>query len=360
VAFNRARILAERLGDAGALFATFSGEWAYHFVRGDHQRMREVAGEARRAANQARNEALDLAAYRCGGLNALHFGYFEEAGDVFETILRIYEPGRDRPPPVHYIHDPKFYALAYLPVIYWILGYPDRARTWQSAALNYAGELAQAVLATHVRIWGGAGLAELLLDAPAVGTYADAIIDLADQHNLVYFGMGGQILKGWAMARQGAGEKGLALMRRSAAQRMGTGATWWQIRYLCMLAETYLQHGRADEGLIAVAEAAELMERTQEHMWESELARIHGELRLLQSASASEVEDHFHRALMVARGQNARGLELRAAASLARLRRYQGRPAEARDLLASIYGWFTEGVDTPDLKEAKALLGELA
>jgi predicted ATPase len=95
-----------------------------------------------------------------------------------------------------------------------------------------------------------------------VGSYADAIIDLADKHNLVYFRMGGQILKGWAMARQGDGPSGLGLMRRSATERSATGATWWQIRYLCMFAETCRWHGEGEHGLAAVAEAAELMERT--------------------------------------------------------------------------------------------------
>ncbi len=357
VAFNRARILSGRLKDASALFATLSGEWAFHFVRGAHQMMQEVAEEARRTAKEMNDETLDLVAYRCGGLNALYFGEFKKARDAFETILQVYDPGRHRPPPVHYIHDPKFYALAYLPVVCWILGYPDQARNWQVAALEYTSGLVQAVLATHVRIWGGAGLAELLFDVPEVRIYADAIIDLADQHNLVYFRMGGQILKGWAMAR--AGEPGIELMRRNATERSSTGATWWQIRYLCMLAETYLQHGRAEEGLVAVAEATELMTRTNEHLWEAEIERIEGELRCLQSSSVSEAEGHFQRALMIARDQSAKSLELRAAVSLARLWDRRGRRSEACELLASVYGWFTEGFDTADLREAKALLDEL-
>ena len=358
-AFNRARVLGKRLGDANALFATVSGEWAFHFVRGDHRMMREVAEEARRTAIELGSEALDLVAYRCGGLNALYFGEFERARATFETILRLYDTGRHRAPPVHYVHDPKFYALAYLPVIYWIRGYPDQARTWQAAALDYAGELNQAVILTHVRIWGGAGLAELLFDVSAVRIYADTIIDLADQHNLVYFRLGGQILKGWAMARQGAEDGGLELMRRSATGRVAMGATWWQIRYLCMLAETYLQHGRSAEGLATIAEAKDLMIRTDEPMWEAELERIEGELRRFDGASTSEIEGNFQRALTIAHRQNAKAFELRGAVSLARLRRDQGRRAEAHDLLAPVYGWFTEGFDTPDLKEAKALLEEL-
>jgi predicted ATPase len=191
LAFSRARVLSGRLGDARALFATLSGEWAFHYVRGDHRMMREVIDEARRGADRTRNEVLDLVTYRCGGQNALYFGEFEAARDAFETILQTYDSSRHQPPPVHYIHDPKVYALAYLPVIYWILGYPDKARTWQSAALDYADELAQAAVATFVRIYGGAGLADLLLDAPAVRNYADAIINVADQHSLGYFRMSG-------------------------------------------------------------------------------------------------------------------------------------------------------------------------
>src|SRR4029077_20909939 len=109
--------------------------------------------------------------------------------------------------PVHYIHDPKFYALAYLPVTYWILGYPDRARGCQAPALEYASHVSQPAVAALVRIYAGAGLDELFRNAPEVRSYADAIIELGDRHNLMlYFWLSGQILKGWVMARQGAGE----------------------------------------------------------------------------------------------------------------------------------------------------------
>ena len=162
------------------------------------------------------------------------------------------------------------------------------------------------------------------------------------------------------MARQGTGPAALELMRRSATERSETGATWWQIRYLCMLAETYLQHSRVKEGLAAIAEAAELMERTHEHTWKAELTRIEGELRNQQQASAGNIEAYFQRAVSIAHDQNARAFELRAATSLARLWHQQGRRAEAHDLVAPVYGWFTEGFDTADLKDAKTLLDELA
>jgi predicted ATPase len=126
-----------------------------------------------------------------------------------------------------------------------------------------------------------------------------------------------------------------------------------------MLAESYLQHRRTGEGLAAIAEATEIVGRTDERTWEAELHRIEGELRCLQSSSVSEAEGHFQRALTIARGQSAKSLELRAAMSLARLWGGQDRRGEARKLLAPVYAWFTEGLDTADLKEAKGLLDEM-
>ena len=152
--------------------------------------MRQLAEESRLKAQELHDDLLMLASYRLSGLNALHFGEFEQARSDFENILHVYQTERHRPPPVHYIHDPKFYAIAYLPVIYWIRGFPEKARNWQRAALAYAAELNQAVLSTHVRIYAGAGLDELLMDPTAVNTYADAVIDLCDQ-NLQYFRLSG-------------------------------------------------------------------------------------------------------------------------------------------------------------------------
>ncbi|SDJ73829.1 Predicted ATPase [Bradyrhizobium sp. Rc2d] len=357
VAFSRARLLGERLRDAGALFATLSGQWAFHGVRGDHHMMRQLADEARRTSKQMADEALELVSYRLAGLNAMHFGAFDEARSAFETILQIYDSNRHRPPPVHYIHDPKFYAIAYLPVIYWILGYPEQARTWQGKAFEYAADLNQATLNTHVKIYSGAGLDELLFDSGAVRAHADAIIELADQHNLRYFRFSGLILRGWAIAEAGAGEEGLALMHQNSKERLSIGVSWWQNRYLCMLAATSLKQGRTEEGLAALAEARDLATRIDEHTWEAELRRIEGQLRRMQGASPAEVEGHFQAALAIARDQNAKSFELRAAISLARLWHEVGRFTDThRDLLAGIYSWFTEGFDTPDLKEAKRLL----
>ena len=143
------------------------------------------------------------------------------------------------------------------------------------------------------------------------------------------------------------------------AERAALDVGWYQARYLCMLAETYAQSSQAEAGLQVITKAKDLVVRNDEYLWEAELDRVEGELHRVQGAPAADVEVCFARSIAKARQQNAKSLELRAAISLARLRRDQSKRTEARDLLAPVYGWFTEGFDTADLKEAKALLDEL-
>jgi predicted ATPase len=200
-----------------------------------------------------------------------------------------------------------------------------------------------------------------IFDRERFGRGSDAIIELAKQHNLMhYFCLNGQLMMGWVMAREGEAEAGPELMRRSVTERGATEARWYQPRYLCMLAESYLWHGRAEDGLIAAAEADAVMTQTGQYIWAAEIQRVEGELRRLAGALPDEAETYFQRALTIAREQKAKSFELRAAISLARLWRDNDRRGDAHALLAPVCGWFTEGFDTDGLKEAKTLLKELA
>ena len=359
-AFNRAHALCYELDDTDALFATLSGKYVFHFVRGDYGAMQKLVGEARLAAERTGDTALELGAHRMAALTAMHAGDFPAAHAEFEAILRRYDPDTHRPAPVHYVHDPKASALPYLAIVLWILGYPDQALRARRAAFEYAAELNQTNLTAHVAVYGGAGPAELMGDVAAVHAHADAIINLADKHSLNYWRLSGLILRGWAMAQEGDAEGGLALMRKGLNDRGGLGASWYQVRYFCMLASAYLQLGDGEKGLTTLAEAKDLADRNGEHMWEAELARIGGELQRIRGAPADEVEVYLQNALDVARRQGAKSFELRAALSLARLWRDESRLIEARALLASTYGRFTEGFETSDLLAAKALIAELA
>ncbi len=167
------------------------------------------------------------------------------------------------------------------------------------------------------------------------------------------------IWRGWALAAQERCEEGIAQIREGlvACQAVGAECAWPE--FIILLTESLAMAGRLEEVLSAVDEALNRIQRNRECSFVAELCRLRGEFLLMGGASAAEAEQCFHQAIEIARRQQAKSLELRAATSLARLWQRQGKPAEARQMLAEIYGWFTEGFDTTDLQEAKALLDEL-
>jgi predicted ATPase len=176
----------------------------------------------------------------------------------------------------------------------------------------------------------------------------------------LYVGWAG-VLRGWALFEQGGGAEAIIEMRRAIDASRATGASLLTPYWFALLAGAYGRNGQAQEGLVATSEAITEVARSGERFWDAELHRLKGQL-LLESDTANEpdAEVCFRSAIEIARSQEARSWELRAATSLAWLWRDQGKPIEARDLLTPVYDWFTEGFDTADLKEAKALLDNLA
>jgi predicted ATPase len=198
-------------------------------------------------------------------------------------------------------------------------------------------------------------------DVPAVHEQAEAAVALSTEQGFPFWAALGTSLRGWALALQGQGEEGMAQMRQGSAAWRATGAAVF-IPYFCtVLADVSAHLGHPADGLQALAEAHTLVEQHEERWWAAEIARLRGVLLLRQTMpQPEEAETCFHQALDVARRQEAKSLELRAAMSLARLWQQQGKGAEARALLAPVYSWFTEGFDTADLQEAKALLEALS
>jgi predicted ATPase len=197
-------------------------------------------------------------------------------------------------------------------------------------------------------------------DVPTMHAQAEAAVRLATAQGFPQWATLGTILRGWALAMQGQGEAGLTQIRQGiAACRTNEAALF--VPYYCTLQADVAAHlDQTDDGLQVLAEAHTLVEQHEERWWEAEMHRLRGVLLLRQSGTPqAEAETWLQRALDVARRQEAKSLELRAAMSLSRLWQQQGKQAEARALLAPIYGWFTEGFDTADLQEAKILLEEL-
>jgi predicted ATPase len=195
-------------------------------------------------------------------------------------------------------------------------------------------------------------------EVQAAQGHAEAAIRLATEFPL--WKACGSMLRGWALAHQGQAQEGIEQLRQGLMALYVSGIEIARLYFLALLAEAYGTIGQPAAGLEVLVEALTRVDATRDRWYEPELYRLKGALLLQQSAdNHAEAQTCFHSALDVARAQQARSLELRTAVSLSRLWQHQGRRAEARDLLAPIYGWFTEGFDTADLQEAKALLEEL-
>jgi len=187
---------------------------------------------------------------------------------------------------------------------------------------------------------------------------ADQVVAVATEQGFPFWGAAGLMYRGWLKAKNGEVTEGISLLHRGLMAYRATGAEIQMPTFIALLAKACDIAGEIDESLTLLDDALQIVERTGERWLAAELNRHKGQLLLLQGHFVA-AEELYHKALGIAREQEAKLWELRAAASLARLRRDQGRIAGARDLLAPVYGWFTEGFDTPDLKEAKALLDEL-
>jgi predicted ATPase len=263
-------------------------------------------------------------------------------------------------------------------VALWHLGYPDQALQGVHEALTVAQELIHSFSLAWALEYG-AIVHQYRREEYLTQEWAEAAITLCTEQGLPLWLAAGIYMRGWALAEQGQGEEGIAQIRQGLSAYQATGAEIARPYQLILLTEAHRKMGQIGKGLAALAEALAVVDKTEERLYEAELYRLKGELTLqefqvsgstLQVASLQhpapntqaevEAEACFHKAIEIARQQHAKSLELRAVMSLSRLWQQQGKKDEARQMLAEIYGWFTEGFDTKDLQEAKALLAELA
>ena len=288
------------------------------------------------------------------------------AGDMvaglaqLDQAILLYDPQQHQTHTALYGVDFGVFARCYASHALWLLGYPDHALTRGEEVLALAQALAHPFSLTMVFAYL-AMLHQFRGERDAARTHAEAAIALCTEHGFGYYLAWGTLLQGWSLCEKAPGKDGLIHMRQGLTALQATGAGLRQPYYLSLLAEACRNAGEADEGVLLVTQALGETRTTRERWWEAELHRLRGALLLQHSVpDAQQAAACFHQALDVARHQQATSLELRAAISLSRLWQQQGKCAEAYELLAPIYGWFTEGFDTVDLQEAKALLEELA
>ena len=273
-------------------------------------------------------------------------------------MIAFYDPQKHHLPFV-YLRGSDFglSALAYYACSLWCLGYPEQAIQHSQEALALAEELDHPFTLADVICYGGCMLSEMRQDYRDVLAKGEQLDRLAQERVPAWKGTG-ILYRSLALIMLGQVHEGVAQMVQANTITLSRGVRIDQIRMLYYLAWAYALENRVDKGLSKMDELFDLVEQTAEHHYEADYHRLRGEMLLMQE-NETAAEASFLKAIDIARRQSARSWELRATISLARLWQRQGRANDAREWLAAIYGWFTEGFDTPDLMDARKLLAEL-
>ena len=377
--YARARELCKQMGDTPQLFSVLWGLWAFYAIGGEFPTARELGEQLLTLAQTVPDSALLVEAHHALGETLLRVGEFVAGREHLEQGIALYNPQQHHSLAFLYGLDPGVACRDVAAVSLWYLGYPDQALKRIQEALTLAHELSHPYSLGHALLF--AAWLPLLCrrEGQLTQERAEAARALASEQEFPLWLALGTFSRGWALAEQGQEEEGIAQMRQGLDACRAMGLQLGRPGVLALLAETQGKVGQVAEGFKVLDEATAVMHKTEERQDEAELYRLKGELTLKQSGVRSpasdvpntqhptpstqaeaEAEECFLQALAVARKQQAKSLELRAAVSLSRLWQKQGKKEEARQMLAEIYYWFTEGFETKDLQEAKALLDELS
>jgi predicted ATPase len=357
-AYARARELWEQLGSPVEFLQIPLGQSRYHMFRGELDRAQRLGEDLLRLSRQRNDSAGLVLGHLSSGRTLMLLGRFASSRSHFEEVLALYDPISHRSL-VHQagVH-PHVNSQALLGIVFFSLGYPDQALARTNAAIAEARRLAHPP-SLALSLTGGARLLSLIGDNAALDEWADQLVALATEQGFPQWRAQGIIFRGWVNVKNGDVAGGISLLRSGSIAYRSTAAEAWMPHFIALLARACEIAGQIEEGLTVSDDALQIAQRTGERWFAAELNRHKGQL-LLRQGHSEAAEELYRKALSIAQDQEAKLWELRAAASLARLWGEQGRREEARDLLSPVYGWFTEGFDTPDLREAKALLDELA
>jgi class 3 adenylate cyclase/tetratricopeptide (TPR) repeat protein len=351
-AYARARELCRQLGDHSREFTTLRGLMVYHLGLLEMEKSQHFAEEGLRVAERLEDVARLVGGHMALGVTLLWQGKLKPALAQFRRGFEMFDPNMQFPdwPGSHPSVQCQFWPM----LISWMLGYPDRSLEELKAAVRSAETLGHPFTLAQTLCF--AALAHIFRgEPPAAADCAERALKICEEHHVAQLHGLALCHNGWALALSGDSEKGLAQIRQGVDGYLGVA----QHILLALQADVQLAIGRPEAALESVAAGLEVVEKTGVATLEAELCRLKGEALLAGAGTVSEVETAMQQSIDIARRQNVKSWELRAATSLARLRRQQGRPQEAVALLAPILGWFTEGFDTADLKVAKALLNKL-
>jgi class 3 adenylate cyclase/predicted ATPase len=356
--YTRAQELCQHMGETPQLIPVLLGLWRFYLLRAELEKAQELAEQCLLVVQRVNEPVRLIVAHDALGETLFFLGDFAHARTHLERAVALYDPQKRRPHRA--LTDPGVSSLSMLAGALWMLGYPEQSRQKSTEALRLAEALAYPhILASTLVI--AAHVHQLRQEVRMAQAQAETVMTLATEQGFPFWLAEATIFVGWAQTLQGRGAESIAQLQHGLAARQTIGLELTQPVYLSMLAEAYACIGQPTEGLTVLAAALTRIDTTGERWREAELHRLKGMLLLRQAMpSEPEAEICFQQALAVARRQQAKSLELRAAMSLAHLWQQQGKRQEAHDLLAPIYGWFTEGFDTADLQDARALLAALS
>jgi predicted ATPase/DNA-binding winged helix-turn-helix (wHTH) protein len=359
-AYTRAHALCQEVGDTPQRLRALWGLVQFYLAQAQVRTAGELSQQLFDLTQRRPDPVFLREGHLAMGATAFYRGDFIAAQAHLGQSPRV---SNDTPSPTPSFHGgfvSGVTSLTWLALTLWALGYADQARQQCQEMLTLARQAEHTMSVVYTERFA-AILSQCRRDVAATQVHADAVMTLATAQGTALRVELGRLLWGWALAMRGDAADGVAQLRQGLAAIQGMGLALMRPHGLSLLAEAYGQAGQPEAGLTVLAEAVTLVAETEERWWEAELYRLQGALLLrLQNPNVSQAEARFQQALAVARRQQAKSLELRAALSLSRLWQQQGKRAEARQLLREIYSWFTEGFDTADLQEAKALLEELS
>ena len=357
-AFARARELWEQLGSPSEFLRAPYGEVSYHVFRGELDAALRLDEKLLRLSRN-RNDSVGLVlGHFSFGRDLMFAGSFASSRSYLEEVLALCERTTDS----SLVHQTGYYphvnAQGLLGIVLFCLGYPDRSLAYSRAAVADARRLGH-LRSLTISLTNGATMLSFLGDDAALEGWIDQVVAVTTEQGFPVWRAAGTIYSGWIKVKKGDIAEGISLLRSGSSAYRATGAEAWTPHFFALLAGACEIAGQIEEAVTLLDDALQIVERTGQCWLAAELNRLKGKL-LLRQGHSEAAEQLYRKALRIAQEQSAKLWELRAAVSLAHFRRDQRRHSEARDLLAPVYGWFTEGFGTQDLKGAKALLDELS
>jgi predicted ATPase len=355
--YTRARELCRKLGQPPEIAQVLWGLWTFHLLKGELATARGIAEEFLRLATHLTYPGLALRGHWAMEITFMHMGEFELAMEHFEKAIALYDPERHRDDAFRFAQNPGVAMRCFAAISLWFLGQPDRGLNVIQQAVTFARELSEPHGLAHA-LFFAALLHQLRREEKIALDYAEDTIAVSEEHEMVLYRAMARVARGWALNQQGRVDDALEEMREGLAAHHATGTELLGPHFLALLAEALGKAGQAEEGILLLDRALTVAARTGEQYYQAEVHRLRGELLLTQKfRDEHAAAECFYRSIEAARRQRAKSLELRAAMSLVRLYQDHSGKEESRGVLAQICDGFTEGFDTADLREAKALFG---